>query len=41
MARKMKGEHFIIEKASDVPRFLDGAKAHFGSDEYEAKILLE
>ena len=39
MARKMKGEHFIIEKTSDVPRFLDGAKTHFGSDEYEAKVL--
>ena len=39
MARKMKGEHFIIEKTSDVPRFLDGAQAHFGGEEYEAKVL--
>ena len=39
MARKMKGEHFIIEKTSDVPRFLDSAHAHFGGEEYEAKVL--
>jgi len=39
MARQMRGAHFIIDKTSDVPRFLEQVKSHFGDHEYVAKVL--
>ena len=39
MAKKMKGAHFIIDKTSDVPVFLEHVKSHFGDHEYVAKVL--
>ena len=39
IARKMKGEHFIIDNTWEVPNFLDEVMMTFGEEEYEAHVL--
>ena len=39
VAKKMKGEHFIIDNTWEVPNFLDEVMATFGEEEYEAHVL--
>ena len=39
VARKMSGEHFIIDSTRDVPQFLENARSKFGGEGFQAHVL--